>query len=137
MVRCHNINLNGGVSGSSTLRISSGGAWQFRGRLHNSGVPSYLVGLVWTVSVPSGKVFTFKIGADLASLAHPDDADGRTKEWSVQGANNDLAQYWNEIQSSGTWSWRARSDVDPSDLVWESVTALGFIAKVVVIISLF
>jgi hypothetical protein len=132
-----NINLNGGVSGSSTLRISSGGAWQFRGRLHNSGVPSYIVGLVWTVSVPSGKVFTFKIGADLASLAHPDDADGRTKEWSEQGASNDLAQYWNEIQSSGTWSWRARSDVDPSDLVWETVTALGYIAKVVVIISLF
>jgi len=133
----NNINLSGGVSGWSTLRVSSGGAWEFRGRLHNAGVPSYIVGLVWTVSVPSGKVFTFKMGADLASLAHPDDADGRTKTWAVQGASNDLAQHWNEIQSSGTWNWRVRSDVDVSDLVWESVTALGFIAKVVVIISLF
>jgi hypothetical protein len=132
-----NINLSGGVSGWSTLRISSGGAWEFRGRLHNSGVPSYIVGLVWTVSVPSGKVFTFKMGADLASLAHPEDQDGRTKTWAIQGASNDLAQHWNEIQSSGTWSWRANADVDLSDLVAETITALGFIAKVVAIISLF
>jgi hypothetical protein len=131
------INLTGGVSGWSTLRISSGGAWEFRGRLHNSGVPSYIVGLVWTVSVPSGKVFTFKMGADLASLAHPEDQDGRTKTWSVTGASNDVAQHWNEIQSSGTWSWRANSDVDMSDLVLETITALGYIATVVAIVSLF
>jgi hypothetical protein len=131
------IHLSGGVSGSSTLRLSSGGAWQFRGELTNAGVPSYLVGLVWTVSVPSGKVFTFKMSADLASLAHPNDEDGRTKTWSAQGASNELAQYWNEIQSSGTWSWRARSDVDVSDLVLETVTALGFVAKVIAIISIF
>lgn len=131
-----NINISGGVSGRSTLRISSGGAWQFQGHLSNSGVPSYIVGLVWTVSVPSGKVFTFKMDADLASVDSPKDADGRTKVWSLNGASNDLAQHWNEIQSSGTWSWRARSGVDASDLVYQTITALGYIATVISIIAL-
>jgi hypothetical protein len=131
-----NINITGGVHGWSTLRISAGGAWEFAGRLNNSGVPSYIVGLVWTVSVPSGKVFTFKMHADLASATSPDDTDGRSKPWRLSGASNDLAQHWDEILDSGTWSWRAASDVDVSDLVWQTITALGFIAKVVTIISL-
>jgi hypothetical protein len=130
------INISGGVHGWSTLRISSGGAWDFRGRLNNSGVPSYIAALVWTVSVPSGKVFTFKMDADLASLAHPNEEDGRSYYWQRVGASNELAQHWDEILDSGTWSWRANSDVDVSDLVIESITALGFIAQVVTVISL-
>jgi hypothetical protein len=121
-----NIDFNNGVpvNGWARLRVSSGGAYVFEGHFHDSGLPSYDVGLVWAIALPSGKAFTFNAKGTLHGTL---ESGSRNKDWYVAGANPEIEANWAEIAASGVWTWRAKTSLNVGSIFKELLTGVLYV----------
>lgn len=127
------ITFNGGVpvGGNVLLKIWDDGTYSFTGHFHDSGLPSYNVQALLTVTGHNGYVLTFSHEGHMAGTFEP---GSRDNNWSIAGHNAYIATHWKDFEKA-SWHGNAHTGLDMGSL-WNGLkSGLGAISGVVAVVG--
>ena len=101
------------------------GAWNFSGHFHDSGFPSYDVGMAVAVRL-GGVTFVLSIQGHVAGTIG---SGSRDFDWNTSGTNPALAQAL--PVDDYEWSWNAAADISIGDLIDSVTGAVGAAVKII------
>ena len=116
------------VGGYANGGLFPNGAWNFSGHFHNSGFPSYDVGMAVAVKL-RGVTFVLSIQGHVAGTIG---SGSRNFDWNTSGTNPALAQAL-PVQDY-EWSWYAAADIDIGALIDSVKEAVGAAATVIALL---
>jgi len=113
------------VGGYANGGLFPNGAWNFSGHFHDSGFPSYDVGMAVAVRL-GGVTFVLSIQGHVAGTIG---SGSRDFDWNTSGTNPALAQAL--PVDDYEWSWNAAADISIGDLIDSVTGAVGAAVKII------
>jgi hypothetical protein len=124
------IHFDGGVPirGYANGGLFPNGAWNFSGHFHNSGFPSYGVGMAIAVRL-RGVAFVLSVQGRVGGSIG---GGPRDFDWNTSGTNPALAAAL--PVDDYDWSWNATANINIGDIINAVVGTLGAVATVVTLL---
>ncbi|HFJ9279605.1 hypothetical protein AT278_29740 [Bacillus cereus] len=131
-----NITFKGGVpvGGYASLTLNRNGAYHFSGHLHDSGLPSYNVSMVWVVTDSKGTAYTFSKQGHVTGHS-PFSSGSHDFNWNDSGVNHAIAAGWPALEHGWSYHRKASVHLDAGALLHDVITGIGYVAQVIAIVA--
>jgi hypothetical protein len=95
------------------LTVSSNGAYDFAGHLHDSGFIGFSDSLVFAIESPSGVLYDFEHTGTMSGTI---DKGSRDDNWNVSGIGSQIAANWADLEGASSY-WDVNTNASLSSVV--------------------